>query len=340
MTLMDVDGDSRQDLVGVELGSGQAVVRAATRRGDFEDSRVTGSFESTGISAIAGGDFDGDHIADLWTVTSDGGLTVYRGPSWDVVLHTAILPSGAPGAVAVSDRDGGDLPELFLMYQDGAGTRLDVLRFGSSWTLDQSLGLPDNTYMAIGAGDFDGDGRADFQTLDDSGLLKAYLGNTATGRPASGWFEKPNRDCNDFVPLVFQGAFFDDDSSVHQNGIEFIASQKITAGCNPPFNDMFCPRDRMTRAQAATFISRAIGLPIPTTDSFVDDDGHVLEGGINRVAEAGLTQGCNPPDNDRFCPDRLMSRAEFAAFIVRALNLPTTDIDYFTDDDGHILEGQ
>jgi hypothetical protein len=118
-----------------------------------------------------------------------------------------------------------------------------------------------------------------------------------------------------------------------------MADQGITVGCNPPFNDRFCPRGVLTRAQAATFVARAIELGAPTRDHFIDDDGHVLEGGVNRVAEVGITAGCNPPDNNRFCPDRQMTRAQFAAFIVRAIGLPATDADYFTDDDGHVLEG-
>jgi hypothetical protein len=34
---------------------------------------------------------------------------------------------------------------------------------------------------------------------------------------------------------------------------------------------------------------------------------------------AGVTKGCNPPDNDNYCPDRPLIRAELASFFVRAL---------------------
>ena len=34
---------------------------------------------------------------------------------------------------------------------------------------------------------------------------------------------------------------------------------------------------------------------------------------INRIAEAGVTQGCNPPANDRFCPDRNLIRSQKVA---------------------------
>ncbi len=135
------------------------------------------------------------------------------------------------------------------------------------------------------------------------------------------------------------GTFTDDDGSVHEGGIEAIAEQDITVGCNPPFNDRFCPDRVLTRAEMATMLSRALTLPVTNTDYFIDDNGHNLEGAINRLAEAGITQGCNPPGNDRFCPDRNLTRAEAAAFLARALALPPSANDYFNDDDGDILEG-
>ena len=142
-----------------------------------------------------------------------------------------------------------------------------------------------------------------------------------------------------FALLPPGGTFTDDDGDTHEGGIEAIAAEGITQGCNPPFNDQFCPDRDLTRAEMATMVSRALGLPATTVDYFIDDDGHVLEGAINRIAEAGITQGCNPPDNDRFCPNRKLTRAEAAAFLARALGLPATTVDYFVDDDGHVLEG-
>ena len=138
--------------------------------------------------------------------------------------------------------------------------------------------------------------------------------------------------------ILLQGTFVDDNGSVHQNGIEAVAAAGITVGCNPPANNRYCPGDDVTRAQAATFLARARNLGDDGVDYFVDDDGHTLEGGINRVAAAGITQGCNPPANDRFCPDRSLTRAQMATFLVRALDISHSSTDYFVDDDGHVLE--
>jgi hypothetical protein len=135
------------------------------------------------------------------------------------------------------------------------------------------------------------------------------------------------------------GTFTDDDGIVHEGGIEAIAAEQITVGCNPPFNDKFCPDRVLTRAEMATMVSRALTLPATTTDHFNDDNGHILEGAINRIAEAGITLGCNPPTNDRFCPDRNLTRAEAAGFLARALGLPASATNFFGDDNGHVLEG-
>ena len=52
---------------------------------------------------------------------------------------------------------------------------------------------------------------------------------------------------------------------------------------------------------------------------FVDDDGNTHEENIEIVAALGITLGCNPPDNDRFCPSRPVTRAQMSAFLGRAL---------------------
>ncbi len=68
--------------------------------------------------------------------------------------------------------------------------------------------------------------------------------------------------------------------------------------------------------------------------TFVDDDGTPAEGYIEAIAAAGITVGCNPTGNDRFCPDDTLTRFEMASMLARALELGTSAFDYFTDDDG------
>ncbi len=71
---------------------------------------------------------------------------------------------------------------------------------------------------------------------------------------------------------------------------------------------------------------------------FTDTVGSIFAVDIEWLAISGITQGCNPPVNDEFCPDDFVTRGQMAAFLVRALDLPATGDDYFGDDDGTIFE--
>lgn len=78
--------------------------------------------------------------------------------------------------------------------------------------------------------------------------------------------------------------------------------------------------------------------PVDPGGSFRDDDGNIHEGAIEAIAAAGITKGCNPPVNDRFCPADSVTRGQMAAFLVRALDLGPSATDGFSDDAGSVFE--
>lgn len=84
-------------------------------------------------------------------------------------------------------------------------------------------------------------------------------------------------------------------------------------------------------------VAIALVLALLPGGTFVDDTGSVHEANIEAIAAAGITLGCNPPVNDRFCPDLAVTRGEMAAFLDRALDLPDAAGDFFTDDDGSVF---
>jgi hypothetical protein len=144
------------------------------------------------------------------------------------------------------------------------------------------------------------------------------------------------------VPLLALepgGTFRDDDGNVHEGSIEAIAAAGITAGCNPPTNDRYCPANSVTRGQMAAFLVRALDLNPTSSDYFTDDNDSVFESDINRLAAAGITGGCNPPANDRFCPSKRVTRGQMAAFLVRGYGYADDGAgDLFVDDDGSVFE--
>jgi hypothetical protein len=131
---------------------------------------------------------------------------------------------------------------------------------------------------------------------------------------------------------VIAPPFRDVASSPFLVDIVWLEESGITAGCG---GGNFCPLTNVSRGQMAAFLARAESLPATGTDFFDDDDGHPFENDINRLAAAGITSGCN---TRAFCPDDPVKRDQMASFLARALDLPATTTDYFTDDAGNIHE--
>jgi uncharacterized protein YbjT (DUF2867 family) len=79
-------------------------------------------------------------------------------------------------------------------------------------------------------------------------------------------------------------------------------------------------------------IALAIVAPLLPGGTFVDDNESVHESSIGAIAAAGITSGCNPPANDRFCPTAPVTRGQMAAFLNRALSPASTPLGNFFDD--------
>ena len=126
--------------------------------------------------------------------------------------------------------------------------------------------------------------------------------------------------------------FSDLGKSKFVGSIQWIYDEKITNGCT---DTRYCPVSAVTRGQMASFIARTMKLPVATKDYFSDDNGKTHEADINKIAEAGLTVGCAP---GLYCRNDSVNRAQMAAFLARALDLPAATKDYFNDDNSFSLE--
>jgi hypothetical protein len=103
--------------------------------------------------------------------------------------------------------------------------------------------------------------------------------------------------------------------------IDRLAVLQITLGCG---GGNYCPSSPVLREQMAAFILRALGEfdpPTPPTQRFGDvPPQNPFYNFIDRMAARNITQGCStsPP---LYCPASTVTRAQMAAFLVRAFAL-------------------
>jgi hypothetical protein len=68
------------------------------------------------------------------------------------------------------------------------------------------------------------------------------------------------------------------------------------------------------------------GIALAAGGSFVDDENSTFEKDIDWMAGTGVTKGCNPPANDRFCPNQNVTRGQMAAFMHRFADYVAQDL--------------
>ena len=107
--------------------------------------------------------------------------------------------------------------------------------------------------------------------------------------------------------------------------VERLAVLGVTAGCaTSPAR--YCPDDPVTRAQMATFLTRAFGLEPALSFGFVDVAGDTHAASIDALAGAGVTAGC-ATSPARYCPNDSVTRAQMATFLIRAIDRASLSVD-------------
>ena len=136
------------------------------------------------------------------------------------------------------------------------------------------------------------------------------------------------------------GGFTDVSEGVHKPAVDALAALGV-------FDDtecaeaMFCPGDEMKRWTMGVWLVRVLDEAEPAAvsgSSFADvDDGEWWLAHVERLAELEVTKGCKT-EPLRFCPDQSVTRAQMAAFLVRAFDLEAAEPAGFTDTAGNTHE--
>lgn len=351
-------GVNSADIVFVDLETGamEHPTKFVTDRSDLnEPQRVWNASSFYALSP------NGRWLAYAAEVFQDDTLV-----PWDPV-------SAVGQSLVIHDRDTGSNTEIIVAYED-----LESRLGGANLANVSPLYISDDgtrIYFAAEAGGFPAAfppprhiyeldrsvhplERVDIGDLEiidvslsgESGDWSAWLGSASADGSLMAFFSEAgnlmpgeiNNDGPGFnrydVFVAFRAAFSDAGASVFDSDIAWLADQGITKGCNPPANTQFCPDDPVTRGQMAAFLNRALNLD-PGLDIFTDTSDSVFTADIGALAAAGITRGCNPPSNDEFCPEDVVTRGQMAAFLVRALGY-TDDGggNLFVDDDGSVFE--
>lgn len=335
----DIDADGRNDLW--EIYGGPLVVTIHMKASDYEEAKtISTPIVSSPGDRFAVADFDRDGRSDLFVIRTGAATSVEiwsAADGFSTLLASASLPigdtTGDGWSFSVGDRDVDGVPDIYAFEAGASSLAIRILTHQSGYaTVSETIDVPITVRQQdlLEVSDYDGDGRDDLYLLRADGVVDVYLGNTTLGVPdPASWFRDPGWRCpDDAEPYQHDGHFRDDDGSEFEVDIDWLAANGYTQGCNPPYNDRYCPDGIVTRGQMASFIARAFGLPPAGSDWFTDDDTSAHQDGINRVAEAGIALGF--PDGT-FRPDIPVNRAQMASLLARAMGLAPIEGQRFDD---------
>ncbi len=217
----------------------------------------------------------------------------------DLGIPAGFLQSGANalnnrGQVVGGAQDPDPHKSRAYLWQGGVATDLNtLLPEGSGWVLVAATGINDAGQI-IGNGTYQGATRGFVLTLP------------ATPAPSPSPSPMPGTTFAD-VPMGYWA----------YSQIEAFARRGITTGCD---TKLYCPERGVTRAEMAVFVDRTLGYGTPATpasQAFNDvPPDYWAYAYIGQFATLGITTGCGGTE---FCPDRGVTRAEMAAFLIRAL---------------------
>ncbi len=325
LTIGDWDGDRRGDLWLLGAGGDILVVSGQ----DFSTvlSEFTLSFAPT---SIALGDRDGDGSVEIYAAVDESVVSILTGDGGEEIDRVELADTDLV-ALAAADQDGDGRSDISRLDATGS---LHVAVGNSStgrpvdgWWRNPSYQCDDDVIPLTWSGTFYDDDtsvfEADIETVAALGITKgcnppfrdAYCpGDQITRGQMAAFLVRMLG-----LPTSAADHFTDDDGSEFQEDINRLAEAGITTGCT---TTLFCPDDLVSRGQMAAFLVRGLGL-VEGGDGnrFVDDDQSVFERDIELLATAGITRGCNPPANDRYCPEASVTRGEMAAFLGRATQI-------------------
>ncbi|MBE7169198.1 MAG: VCBS repeat-containing protein [Williamsia sp.] len=208
VTLSDVDGDGKLDVVGISASQGLLVFKNNSAAG----SLTAASFSKTGFPYgtypvhVAAGDLDGDGKPELVTndlVTSS--ITILRNTTTQGIVNSSSFATGfdlrvGSGSMVIRDLDGDGKAELTAATNSSSGIvilrnistpgSLNAASFASPLYLNSGSNSPYSDGFIID--DLDGDGKPDIANASaDFNTLSAFRNTSLPGILTNASFETP-----------------------------------------------------------------------------------------------------------------------------------------------------
>ena len=282
-----------------------------------------------------------DLVSDIFTANADG-TGVRRLTTTTAADYTSSFSPDGSRIVFTSQRHGN--PEIYTMRIDGT----DVRRLTDHPAYDsQAIWSPDGAKIAFVS---DRMGATDVYTMnpDGSGVFRLTLHAADDFSPSwtpdgfhivfnttrNGGYDVYKVRASDRTSLanlsdetgnVFYPALAPDGSRIYVNvngstsvDIAYLSAGTVAAAIGAPDEDELFPELR----------------PVPDFP-LVDAKFSSFKIDIEWVFAEGITAGCSA---ERYCPDNPVTREQMAIFLDRALDLPATATDFFSDDAGRTGE--
>lgn len=355
LAIQDPGDDLTGAVVSIDIASGDVttVVESGATSAAWSGDGASVAYATTSALFVIDGEEDArmvstnvNHVWD-WSPIDDRILVTRSVPGEFPSVSLETVDAGTGASVVIDSNEAGS----FTWYPTGADFSPDgadiVYAYNtpgySAALIDGGVPFAETSAMGAPSGPvaWSPDGSAIAYRLSDVAGEMIVIRTVVSGDEAP--FEN-DASSMDWAPepAATEESEFDDVPADHvfADDIAWLAEKGITKGCNPPANTAFCPEDFVTRGQMAAFLVRAFGYTdAGGGDLFEDDDASVFESDIDRMATAGVTKGCNPPDNTLFCPENFVTRGQMAAFLVRAFAYSDDGGgDLFVDDDDSIFE--
>jgi hypothetical protein len=325
--LADATGDGAIDALRLRPHAGGAVLEVA---GSWADFTMCG-FERwylpgapVGRPVILGG-VGATGRPDVVFLDQSGAnlfLTIYPAAgAYQQPYHlTTAVPSDPAATYLLADHNRDGRADLWVVR----GPNLQVWDGASGFAATTTVALPVSGETHL-TGDRDVDGLPDLHVIagGQMTILSAASGFTAAIETIA--MTVPTSD-------LLAMADYDGDGRDDLVRLDPGGTLSVSLGNQPIFSDirgwfrnpeLECPED----------------LPVYAYQGrFADDDRSPFQADIEWMATAGITQSCNPPFNDWYCPAAPVTRGQLAAFLARTLGLPAATIDAFGDDSGSPFE--